>query len=46
MKDSDKVIFHLCADIGSDTKPYKDAGQYEMYEDYTQHTQCSYLYIL
>lgn len=26
MKDSDKIIFHLCADIGSDTKPYKDAG--------------------
>lgn len=23
---SNKVILHLCADIGSDTKPYKDAG--------------------
>jgi hypothetical protein len=23
---SDKVILHLCADIGSDSKPYKDAG--------------------
>lgn len=22
----DKVILHLCADIGSDTKPYSDAG--------------------
>lgn len=22
----DKVILHLCADIGSDSKPYKDAG--------------------
>ena len=26
MKDSDKIIFHLCADIGSDTRPYKNAG--------------------
>ncbi len=26
MKDSDKIILHLCADIGSDSKPYKDAG--------------------
>ncbi len=23
---SNKTILHLCADIGSDTKPYKDAG--------------------
>ena len=23
---SDKIILHLCADIGSDSKPYKDAG--------------------
>lgn len=22
----DKIILHLCADIGSDSKPYKDAG--------------------
>lgn len=26
MKDSDKVILHLCADIGSDTWKYKQAG--------------------
>lgn len=26
MKDVEKIILHLCADIGSDTKPYKDAG--------------------
>src|ERR1035437_10037633 len=25
MKDG-KIILHLCADIGSDSKPYKDAG--------------------
>lgn len=30
MKDSDKLILHLCADIGSDTKPYKDAGYHVM----------------
>ena len=30
MKDSDKIILHLCADIGSDTKPYKDAGYHVM----------------
>jgi hypothetical protein len=23
---SDKIILHLCADIGSDSKPYRDAG--------------------
>lgn len=23
---SKKIILHLCADIGSDSKPYKDAG--------------------
>lgn len=23
---ADKIILHLCADIGSDSKPYKDAG--------------------
>lgn len=23
---NDKIILHLCADIGSDSKPYKDAG--------------------
>ena len=26
MRDADKIILHLCADIGSDTKKYKDAG--------------------
>lgn len=26
MKNSDKIILHLCADTGSDTKPYKDNG--------------------
>jgi len=26
MNNSDKIILHLCADIGSDSKPYKDAG--------------------
>jgi len=26
MENKDKIILHLCADIGSDTKPYKDAG--------------------
>lgn len=26
MKNGDKIILHLCADIGSDSKPYKDAG--------------------
>lgn len=26
MNNSDKVILHLCAKLGSDTKPYKDAG--------------------
>jgi len=25
-KNEDKIILHLCADIGSDSKPYKDAG--------------------
>jgi serine/threonine protein kinase len=26
MNNSDKIILHLCADIGSDSKPYRDAG--------------------
>lgn len=26
MSNSDKTILHLCADIGSDSKPYRDAG--------------------
>lgn len=26
MNNKDKIILHLCADIGSDTKPYRDAG--------------------
>ncbi len=26
MNNKDKIILHLCADIGSDSKPYKDAG--------------------
>ena len=26
MKNSEKIILHLCADTVSDTKPYKDAG--------------------
>jgi len=26
MNNSDKIILHLCADIGSDSKPYTDAG--------------------
>lgn len=26
MENKDKIILHLCADIGSDSKPYKDAG--------------------
>ena len=26
MENSHKTILHLCADIGSDSKPYKDAG--------------------
>ena len=25
-KNKDKIILHLCADIGSDSKPYRDAG--------------------
>lgn len=26
MENKNKIILHLCADIGSDSKPYKDAG--------------------
>lgn len=26
MKNSEKIILHLCADIGSDSQPYKDNG--------------------
>ena len=26
MENKDKIILHLCADTGSDTKPYKEAG--------------------
>ena len=26
MNNSDKTILHLCADMGSDTQPYRDAG--------------------
>jgi len=26
MENKDKIILHLCADIGSDSKPYRDAG--------------------
>ena len=26
MKNDEKIILHLCADIGSDSKPYRDAG--------------------
>lgn len=26
MENKDKTILHLCADIGSDSKPYRDAG--------------------
>ena len=26
MKNSEKIILHLCADTGSDTKPYRDNG--------------------
>lgn len=26
IKNSNKIILHLCADTGSDTKPYRDAG--------------------
>lgn len=26
MENRDKIILHLCADVGSDSKPYKDAG--------------------
>lgn len=26
MQNQDKTILHLCADIGSDSKPYRDAG--------------------
>lgn len=26
MENKDKIILHLCADTGSDTKPWKDAG--------------------
>lgn len=26
MNNSDKIILHLCADTGSDTQPYRDAG--------------------
>jgi hypothetical protein len=26
MENKDKIILHLCADTGSDTKPYRDAG--------------------
>jgi len=26
MNNQDKIILHLCADIGSDSKPYEDAG--------------------
>ncbi len=31
MENKDKTILHLCADIGSDTKPYKDAGYNVVY---------------
>lgn len=26
MKNKDKIILHLCADMGSDSQPYRDAG--------------------
>ena len=26
LKNKDKIILHLCADIGSDSKPYHEAG--------------------
>lgn len=26
MKNKEKIILHLCADTGSDSKPYQDAG--------------------
>ena len=26
VKNKEKTILHLCADLGSDSKPYRDAG--------------------
>ena len=26
LQNENKIILHLCADIGSDSKPYRDAG--------------------